>query len=148
MPKWLPKLTEKGTYQLILIVCLLFCVAGVAVGVLSGDSTHGGRGGALGVAISFFSLFALRSYGDDFVSAYGERTNQILDLIEDEEDERNASRERLERLNRGLDLISQKLRIDSLGQKRQNLYLAWSGGISTIFWGFGDMFSCLFMHCS
>lgn len=147
MPIGRPVLTEKGTYQLILLVCILFCLAGVAAGVLTENSSHGGRGGALGVAVSFFSLFALRSYGDDLVETYGKRTNQILDLIEDEEGEKDASDERLERLNRGLELLSQKLRVDSLGQKRQNVYLAWSGGISTIFWGFGDIFSCWFMQC-
>ena len=147
MLKWLPTLTEKGTYQSILLVCVLFCLAGVFVSVLIGDPTHGGRGGALGVAISFFSLFALRSYGDDLVESYGSRTNRILDLIEDEEDAKDASDERLERLNRGIELISHKLRVDSLGQKRQNVYLAWSGGISTVFWGFGDIIACWFMQC-
>lgn len=142
MTKWQSKLSERGTYRLILLTCILSCIIGVIVGVVTGNSNHAGRGGALGVAISFFSLFALRPYGNELVNTFGERANALLDKLGSEDDEADRLEERLERIERGQQLLSQKLKVDGLGQQRQNIYLAWAGGISTLFWGFGDIIAC------
>lgn len=147
MPRARPKLSEKRVYQLILLVCVIFCFFGVLVGGLTKDPSHGGRGGAVGVAVSFFSLFALRPYGDALFEMFGKRTNQVLDSIEDERGELDASSESFERLKRSVELLAHKLHVDSLGQRRQNIFLALSGGISTVFWGFGDIFTCWFIAC-
>lgn len=141
------KISEKTTYQLLLLICIIACLLGVWIGVATGIPAHAGRGGAVGVAISFFSLFALRPYGDDLVETFGARTNRILDALDENNSEKDASEERLERLNRAIELLTEKLRVDGLGQKRQNIYLALSGGISTVFWGFGDIAACWFMQC-
>lgn len=142
------KLSEKTVYRLLLLGCILVCLAGIWIGIATNNPTHAGRGGALGVAISFFSLFALRPYGDELVETFGTRTNRILDLLNKNDPDKDVPAKRLERLNRAIELLSEKLKVDGLGQKRQNIYLALSGGISTLFWGFGDMVASWFIHCA
>jgi hypothetical protein len=139
---------EGTQHSFILAASIFFSLGGVgAAAFYFHDPMQGGRGGALAVMVSFFSLFVSRNFGRRIHAALVElpRMNaQILSQL------RHVSTvpssipighlsDELERLTSETRATGQRIDAHARSQRRQNLYIAWSSGIGTFFWGFGDI---------
>lgn len=139
-------LSEQCTFRILLTASLLFSLGGVALAVATKNYQLGNQGGIIGVTIAFFSFLATRPYGDDFLKTFGKDVNSLIKKIKGTstttdcgmETKIEEIEERLDEAARTLEALQGKIFIDELGQTRQNFYIAWAGGLSTIFSGFGD----------
>lgn len=115
--------------------CALFSLLGVYIAVQQGDTSHGGRGGAVGVAFSFLALFLSvrnRYNSIDLVDSTSEELFQILELESNAEQRIAVNSQRIEALKRDL-------KRSQANAFKENCYLATAGVLSTMFWGFGDL---------
>ncbi len=116
-------LTQRQILLGVLVLAVVASLTGVAVAVLTGTAAHGGRGGAVAVALSFAALFAGRNTPEALLR---DRTEDGRVAIEVEPCE-----QRIRRLHGAINVM-----IDS--QRQEKRYLTWSSVIGTVFWGFGD----------
>ena len=138
-------MSEKCYFHLIMWAAVVLSIGGVilAAFVLK-EPSHGGRGGALAVAIALFSLFATRNYAADVYDALTRRSHEIktriLKLTSEGQDKNSPSSP-----EQKLNALEARLRLDAEGLRDQNMCLAIATGLGTIFWGFGDIFAVWFM---
>jgi hypothetical protein len=78
--------------------------------------SDGGRGGAIGVALSFYILFANNNLAARGYNRLG-----------------NAA------VKKQIEMIESRFDVADKATKRQNHFLIWSSVIGTIAWGFGDL---------
>lgn len=119
--KWVwPENLEDKWHIAILYIAVILSLGGVffAIYVLH-DPSQGDRGGALGTIISFFSLFVDNNYR--------RRTFKALTRGRDK--------------SKSAQDIDVSLSVEADSKRAQNIYMALSASISTLFWGFGDVFS-------
>ena len=129
---------ELIVYWVVVILSIGISICWVVFSAINHCPDEGGRGGAIGVAISFFALFASRSYGDLFLEHYNGELQKIRNGFANET---YGTESELRSLRTRIDALDGKLKLDKLGQKRQSLFLSVSSIGSTIFWGFGDKFA-------
>lgn len=113
---------------------MIACAGGVVCAVWFGDATDGQRGGAVGVALSFFCLFVGPSVAAD--ALYGP-TPEALELPEPGKgtsDVQQVNKTRKPHITNVQNAVTAMLDRSSL----ENRYLAASSVISTLTWGFGD----------
>ncbi|MFM5886073.1 MAG: hypothetical protein ACKOQ3_12260 [Novosphingobium sp.] len=125
-----------GTLATIAILVSLF---GLPFAVAMNDPSHGGRGGAIGCAITFFLLFLGKSTpidalerpsrdGDDVLGEAKPATEaEIIDQLH-----------RLKKQVLGLRASSAAL-LD--GAERERFYVLVASLFCTLMWGFGDIFA-------
>jgi ABC-type transport system involved in cytochrome bd biosynthesis fused ATPase/permease subunit len=134
------KIPETLFLQSITVACVTLSFGGVFLSAFVWDSSHGGRGGALAVALALFALFATRNDAVEMYDALTHRGEQlkarILNLTRStrREDPIRTAEEKLTALEK-------RLEWEAEGQRVQNFYLALSTAVGTVFWGFGDLFA-------
>jgi hypothetical protein len=129
-------MTEQWRFAWVLILSIMLSLAGVLIAVFWVDATHGGRGGALAVALSLLALFATRDTSSRIYKALTERALRVRGNLE--ELRGGTAPVRLSPDER-LDAFETKLRLDAEGSKTQNIFLAMATAFGTVFWGFGDL---------
>lgn len=122
---------------LLVLVCVVISALGVLYAFVSKDYSHGGRGGAIGVALSFGALFLSvrnRYNSIDVLDLTSQELFSILgqEMTINEQVEANASR---------IEALKNDLKRSQKSAFLENVALALAGVISTIFWGFGDLFA-------
>lgn len=132
-------MTDQRKYMSLLAACVVCCIGGVGVAVLLADDTHGGRGGALGVALSFYALFVSARGRYNTVDFFDKATTDLLKLFEEEK----SVDDQVDRNTRRINLLKRDLERSQQTAMKENIYLAASSGISTLFWGFGDLLAKL-----
>jgi hypothetical protein len=104
--------------------CKYFILSGIAIAIsvlwiigaaILDRPSDGGRGGAIGVALSFYILFA-----NNNLAARG--YNRL----------KNAP------VKEQIEMIESRFDVADKATRRQNQFLIWSSVIGTIAWGFGD----------
>lgn len=138
-------MSEKTFFRLILTLAILFSVGGVWLSsFILEDPRDGGRGGALAVALALVSLFTTRNYAMDvyesLTATLPNIRTRIIQLTKTESKTLPHATS-----DQKLDAFKIRLRLEAEGQKNQNVCLAISTGIGTIFWGFGDIFASWLM---
>lgn len=117
-------------------VSMLFCMLGVLYALCIGCAADGQRGGAIGVAISFFVLFVSSNLSETIL-----KFNTETDLSEfNDENKRIVGKKvkTLEELNIIVTKHGKFLESLSKESKSERNWLVSSSVISTFFWGFGD----------
>lgn len=157
--------SEHALFIGLVVICTIICFVGVHLAIASSDPTTAGRGGAIAVALSFGALFISRNYGHSFqklltqsLPKLKEELDKVMPLKQDPPAEDNTDEEvkrlkvrvqSLETAVNGLksfeNAISRRLNADAKGYKCQNVYLAMSSIVGTMFWGFGDVFAGWFI---
>ncbi|GAB4142580.1 MAG: hypothetical protein Tsb0016_11050 [Sphingomonadales bacterium] len=142
------------------LICLAVSIGGVHLASVNGAPSSGGRGGAVAVALAFGALFLTRSYGHRLQRLLTETLPDLKAIAAEVMPSETLSRpeiqnaeireltERVSLLENKVKTLEsfdaafrQRLNADADGQKMQNLYLAFSSIVGTIFWGFGDIFA-------
>ena len=120
---------------LLFLVCLAASVSGLYFAYIFDDAAHGGRGGAVGVAISFAYLFvsSLNTYKS--LNMFDEAAKEISKAFKSDLTIEKRVQTNFERFN----LLTQDLESEAERQIVTNRFLAASAVVSTLFWGFGDL---------
>ncbi len=127
---------------MILSLSLVLSVGGVFVAAFYlQDSDQGGRGGALGTAISFFALFISRERGSRTLDALVKKPEEIRHIFSALRGTSVSQKNDFETLAHRADAITVQFRAGAADQQLQNMFIASSGGIATLFWGFGDIWA-------
>lgn len=116
---------QRTKLWVVLILGLASSVLGLVYSFVVGDATHGGRGGAIAVLLSFLALFTSTPSVQELIEARDEDNNPGFDALDDSR--------KLLRLRTAISTM-----IDV--QREQNIFLMITSGIGTIVWGFGDIF--------
>jgi hypothetical protein len=112
-----------------MVLAVAVSLGGIILAASSDDPLGlGGRGGALGVAISFGILFARETLLE----------KPFLDLMQARRLARQIAQQKVTDPEEGLDVIATFLEDKSAAQNRQNIALAIVGVLATLAWGFGD----------
>lgn len=126
------------------VVCCLVVIGWFWVCVASGNSSDAGRGGAVGVIMSFTSLFLLSVDRYHSIEVLDKSSKRLFAAMGDESTgenpilpEQNAVR---------ISAIKSDLRRARTQTNWENVSLSVSGGISTFFWGFGDWVALLLIQ--
>lgn len=137
-------MTSENRFRVVFGVSAFLSVASIPIAIYcTGRAADAGRGGALAFALSLAIMFLSRSYGTRVYNALTEDAEQIeADLATIT----NAKREPTSDIRGQVMALSNKARIDAAAQSLQNKYLAWSTGIGTLAWGFGDLVAERFMQ--
>jgi hypothetical protein len=114
-----PKVKQR--YWFMIVVSILLSVSGIVIAGGAGAPVHGGDGGALAVAVSFFILFLRRSLGE-------EAQQLIIEGVKWED---------VANYTTTITSIMSRLNIEASGLKKQSFALAWASGVGTLAWGFG-----------
>lgn len=141
---------RENSLLILMLVCLLLSAGGIIWGICVGQAHIGQRGGALGVALSFFMLFVGRDTSKSLLNEEMPTTDPLPDddhkavatapIIEDD-----ATKAEIESLRADLklaqfELDSARASISAMldwGAK-EKIFLSISSVTSTIVWGFGD----------
>lgn len=135
-------ISETAVFRTILAASVLLSVGGVLLTPIAGiNASHGGRGGAIAVAISLFALFATRNHATYLYDALTGKDHEIMTLIEELTGAERPDEDWQETIKTRFAALERRLELEAEGQFAQNLYLAFATAIGTIFWGFGDIFS-------
>ena len=130
--------TTKTRFRFVLAASVILCAGGVLIAALvTKNAQDGGRGGAAAVALSFVILFLSRGYGTKIYEVLTEDAPTIqanLEVLAG-----NGSDQSKTSLADKVNALVSKLTIDLRTQNIQNFYLAWSSGVGTLTWGFGDI---------
>jgi hypothetical protein len=130
-------MSTETRFRIVLLVAILLSLGSIPVAVyVTGSAQDGGRGGALAVALSFTVLFLSRGYGTtvyNILTKEAQEVDQTLKKIRGEKGSATLTPAQK------IDALISKTKIDATLQHTQNVYLAWSSGIGTIAWGFGDI---------
>jgi hypothetical protein len=130
-------LSTKTRFVIVLCIAVLLSAGSIPFAAyVTKSAQDGGRGGALAVALSFAVLFLSRGYGTkvyDVLTKEAQAVNTNLQKI------RGAAGGGALTSDQKIDALVSKTTIDADVQHNQNVYLAWSSGIGTIAWGFGDI---------
>ena len=135
------RLTQTLVYNAGITASILLSVGGVVRGAFfSKNCLDGQRGGALGVAAAFAILFLSRNYGqrvyESILDIDSSLSQHITSLVNDEQAQEFTNAE----LTRIIISILGRINVTADEQRRQNIALAVASVISTIVWGFGDVF--------
>jgi len=133
--------------EAVLCFCLISSILPIFFASIYGDKNNlSERGGALAVAVSFFNLFldvglglkafkfTIRDAGEVSLQNRVGAGNQLEDRVG------NIERE-FAKSNVNLVGVIRSIKVNDGQQARQSSYLAWSGAIGTLAWGFGDVFA-------
>lgn len=112
--------------------CILACAVGVYVAVRLGDPAHGGRGGAIGAALSFGFLFLTSVNSYRSIEKFDAAASELAEML-------GVSGNQVAMNARRIHRISQDIKVDVEQQSIQNRFLGASAFVSTLFWGFGDV---------
>lgn len=135
-------MTERWLFKIISGAAILASFGGVVVAAfVVADARHGGRGGAIGVAIALIALFATRNYAGEVYDALTNPAQDVKTRILKLTKGRLAKAPVLDNPEHKLNALEARLKLESQGQKMQNVSLAIATGTGTIFWGFGDIFA-------
>ncbi|MBN9890146.1 hypothetical protein [Salipiger abyssi] len=119
----------------LLISCTLVSLSGLYAAYLFNDASLGGRGGAIGVAMSFAYLFfsSLNTYkGIEKFDAAEEEIASALQL-------QMSIEQKLQNILDRFTLLKKDIENEARRQRSANIFLAISTVISTLFGGFGDL---------
>ncbi|MEL7106266.1 MAG: hypothetical protein AAGM21_10125 [Pseudomonadota bacterium] len=127
-------MTKNWPYVALLCLCIVVPVAWFLVALFSSYPIQASQGGAVGVALSFFTFF-LRIRGQynsiDQVDAISE---EYLETLKGEVTSSDIARQN----SRRIDAIKRDLRRARKRANLQNTIVSISSAFSTIVWGFGD----------
>jgi hypothetical protein len=131
--------SQRGRYSILVALLLVASWVGIWWGAyVSGAISNGQRGGAVGVAITFFILFARREIG---VSGYVDQLKgppdvreQIVDILADK---------RLDPLTKEemtvfATAVFERFKVEAAETTFQNFVLIPASIFTTVVWGFGD----------
>jgi hypothetical protein len=132
-------------YGAIFLASVAFSWCGISWGVHN-KASDGGRGGAIGVAIAFTTLFARKDLGQkayEYIAIKLPQAKRKLDedmqkILPGSASKHSEQTLVLETLSSQLAGILGEVRINSNGQNRQNWWIASASVIGTLAWGFGD----------
>lgn len=125
--------------MLLALFCTFIVIGWFVIFTYAGRPLDAGRGGAIGVILSFAALFLLSIDRYQSIDIYDEASRKLLKNMSEEGVSRDdvlpsINSGRIKRLKTDL----ARLRIQT---KWENISLAISSFISTLFWGFGDWLS-------
>lgn len=126
-------------HMLVAGCCVFVSVLGVYVAVVLGDSSHGGRGGAIGVGVSFFVLFVSSGSRYNSLETLDATTDEVLKMFEIEKSDSDT----ILRNSKRIGALKNDLVRQQIVSNKENIFLAVGGGISTLFWGFGDLIALI-----
>jgi hypothetical protein len=130
-------LSVTNRFRIVLAAATFLSVAAVPFGAfVTRSAADGQRGGAIAVALSFIILFLSRGYG---TKVYKILTEEVAQVEEDLKTIRGAPERSAVTDGQKIEALVSKTKIDADNQEVQNFYLAWSSGLGTIAWGFGDI---------
>lgn len=156
--------TEHLLMATLAFICLGVSVGGVYRAVTNCLPSLGGQGGACAVALAFGALFLTKNYGQRLQTLLTETLPALRATAEEvipksrtaqppiKNDDVGSLTERVAQLEKTVRTLEtfdagfkQRLNADADGQRLQNMYLAFSSIVGTIFWGFGDVFASWFI---
>lgn len=127
---------DSGTCRLwiVALVCVVASFAGVAYAVHSGVAAHGGRGGAIAVALAFLMLFLDRQTARDYLEMKMPDTGRLPAPTDDEKLAEYLTKQATEQ-NRTHNTLAVLIDWDH----KHKWPLAVSSVVGTLSWGFGDV---------
>lgn len=125
----------------LLLLCTAVSVSGLYFADIYNDKTHGGRGGAVGVALSFGFLFVSSMYSYRTIEKFDKTAGEIADILGSSDKIDHKVAENSKRITR----LKNDIANDVKRQTISNYFLAAAAIISTVFWGFGDIFAECYM---
>ena len=137
-----PIMTERRLFIIIGGTSIFVSLCGVIIAAfVVVDASHGGRGGAIGVAIALVAFFATRNYAGEVYDALTNPAKNVKTRILKLTKGTLHEKPELDSPAHKLKALEARLNLERQGQMMQNIWLAVSTGIGTIFWGFGDLFA-------
>ena len=135
-------MTERRLFIIIGGTSIFVSLCGVIIAAfVVADASHGGRGGAIGVAIALVALFATRNYAGEVYDALTNPAQNVKTRILKLTKGTLAEAPVLDSPEHKIMALEARLKLEHQGQKVQNIWLAVATGIGTICWGFGDLFA-------
>ncbi len=142
-------MSERMLFLMIGVIAILAAVVGVLLAAyVFENADHGGRGGAVAVAIALVTLFATRNYANDVYDALTNPSQDVRTRILKLTKGTLPNAPSLTNADQKLTALEARFRLEAEGQRTKNIWLAVSTAVGTIFWGFGDLFAKWLMPSS
>lgn len=132
------KTQERTRHKIVLFVAAGFALGGILIGAFWVGPEHGGRGGAMAVALSFAYLFTQKDYSERVYTTIMKKSKRLDDIF-DRWDKENEKSGVVRGLQHEIRALRKSMRAQEKGNREQNKFSAIAAVVGTVAWGFGDL---------
>lgn len=127
-------------YILLFGAVVTACVVGVVLAAARCSFIDGGRGGAVGVAMSLFAIAIRPKIGTDLLDLIDRTAPDFKKTAAEDSGTKRPPLDAHELTTR-MNAVYTAVSLSSRSERQSVGWLAWSTGVATVFWGFGDIFA-------